>query len=98
MTGPSYSPENMFSAEGKDYFLSLSTEFDKLNDMVNNLKLPENTESTEIGTQVRVPDKWITIIPAQVSTANGAEVEPSKEIVSVNSSIVVASPASYLPT
>lgn len=30
MTGPSYSPENMFSAEGKDYFLSLSTTCDVL--------------------------------------------------------------------
>lgn len=30
MTGPSYSPENMFSANGKDYFLSLSTTCDVL--------------------------------------------------------------------
>ena len=58
-------------------------QFDKLNDMVTNMKLPENTESTEIGTQVRVPDKWITIIPAQVSVANGAEIEPSREIATV---------------
>lgn len=30
MTGPSYSPENMFSAGGKDYFLSLSSTCDVL--------------------------------------------------------------------
>lgn len=30
MTGPSYSPENMFSVDGKDYFLSLSTTCDVL--------------------------------------------------------------------
>lgn len=30
MAGPSYSPENMFSAEGKEYFLSLSTTCDIL--------------------------------------------------------------------
>lgn len=30
MAGPSYSPENMFSANGKDYFLSLSTTCDIL--------------------------------------------------------------------
>lgn len=30
MTGPSYSPENMFRANGKDYFLSLSTTCDVL--------------------------------------------------------------------
>lgn len=30
MTGPSYSPENMFTAEGKDYFLSLSDTCDVL--------------------------------------------------------------------
>ncbi len=46
-------------------------------------QLPENTEKTEAGTIVKLPEKWITSTPSLVSTQTGKEVEESKKVASV---------------
>ncbi len=45
--------------------------------------LSENTQDTEAGTQVRLPEKWVTETVRYVSTENGKEVEKAKQIASV---------------
>ncbi len=46
-------------------------------------ELPDNTETTEAGTVVKLPNNWLTTIPDEVSTDNGNIVIPSKKISNV---------------
>ena len=46
-------------------------------------QLPENTEKTEAGTIVKLPEKWTTSTPSLISTQTGKEVEESKKVASV---------------
>ena len=45
--------------------------------------LPENTQDTEVGTNVRLPKEWETETVKYVSTENGKEVVKSKQVASV---------------
>ena len=45
--------------------------------------LPENTENTEAGTIVKMPEEWKTTIAGEVSTENGKEVKAPVKIASV---------------
>ena len=47
------------------------------------VKLPQNTEETEAGTIVEMPDEWYTQTPKYVSETNGTEVVPSKRTANV---------------
>ncbi len=58
-------------------------QYEKLLGVEGNAELPDNTETTEAGTIVKLPNKWLTTIPDEVSTDNGNIVIPSKKIANV---------------
>ena len=60
-----------------------NAELDELYAYINGESLPENTEDTDAGTLVAVPDGWKTSTPAYVSTLDGKEVVSSKKISTV---------------
>ena len=47
------------------------------------VKLPQNTEKTEAGTVVEIPDSWYTQTPQYVSETNGTEVVSSKRTANI---------------
>ena len=58
-------------------------QYEDLLGIEGNTELPDNTETTEAGTIVKLPNKWLTTIPDEVSTDNGNIVIPSKKIANV---------------
>ena len=58
-------------------------QYEDLLGIEGNTELPDNTETTEAGTIVKLPNKWLTTIPDEVSTDNGSIVIPSKKIANV---------------
>ena len=46
-------------------------------------ELPENTEETEPGTKVKMPENWYITTPAYVSTEDGSVVQKSVQVASV---------------
>lgn len=46
-------------------------------------ELPDNTETTEAGTMVKLPNHWLTTTPDEVATDNGNVVIPSNKIANV---------------
>ena len=60
-------------------------ELDRINNRIDSgiSSLPENTEDTKAGTEVRLPEKWLTETSAYVSTEDGKQVKESKKVASV---------------
>ncbi len=58
-------------------------QYEELLGVEGNIELPDNTETTEAGTIVKLPNNWLTTIPDEVSTENGSIVIPSKKIANV---------------
>ena len=58
-------------------------QYEELLGIEGNTELPDNTETTEAGTIVKLPNNWLTNVPDEVSTDNGSIVIPSKKIANV---------------
>lgn len=77
---------NLAQKAGKDYEQAQKKELediDKLLAYINSETLPENNKDTEVGTYVKVPDKWKTNTPNYISTKDGATVIETKKISTV---------------
>ncbi len=46
-------------------------------------ELPDNTETTEAGTIVKLPSNWLSTVPDEIETNNGTVTIPSKKIANV---------------
>ena len=62
---------------------SILKQYEELLGIEGNSELPDNTETTEAGTIVKLPNNWLTTVPDEVSTDNGSIVIPSKKIANV---------------
>lgn len=67
------------SEEEKEKLKELEEQMDNINK-----GLPENTPNTDAGTEVKVPEKWVTTYSAKFSTKDGKEVEKEVKVANVN--------------
>ncbi len=58
-------------------------QYESLLEIEGNKELPNNTEKTEAGTIVKLPNNWLSAIPDEISTDNGSIIIPSKKIANV---------------
>ena len=83
--------ENGLFARAKEarskYLMAEKEEEKTLNELYKELgiqgDLPENTQTTEIGTVVETPEKWKITTPSYVSVINGEQVKNSYKVASV---------------
>ncbi|MCI8384684.1 MAG: type II secretion system protein [Clostridia bacterium] len=62
---------------------SILKQYEELLGLGEKQELPDNTEKTEAGTIVKLPNDWLIIKPDEVSTKDGEIVIPSKKIANV---------------